>query len=351
MTSGQEFDSELHRPAADKAETFGLWLAERHARMSTSPGVIHASVRQAVGTAPVLAMTRIVIGQMNEVYDVELGNGQRLIVRISHQADARFEAERWALDAAREAGAPTPRVLLVQQMEDADHPIAVCVQEKLPGTPLDQLLRHGTLDQAGISAADIAAALAAIHSVVIDGFGYLQPDGRGWEISFRDIMLDLIDRADDVRSAARRWQVHLSLVDQGLACLAAHERWYSWPTSRLTHGDFTPEHLLVHSGAISGVIDFQDCCGNHPIFDFAHWQVVNDGFANPVPVGLLRAAYPQSWAAAEDFDVLLSLVQIRWSLWMLMVREQLRHPEGVADVLPRLTGELGYLRRHGAGGW
>jgi hypothetical protein len=42
---------------------------------------------------------------------------QQLIVRISHKADPRFEAERWALNTARSAGVSTPHVLLVEQAE------------------------------------------------------------------------------------------------------------------------------------------------------------------------------------------------------------------------------------------
>jgi hypothetical protein len=52
----------------------------------------------------VASAQRVVVGQDNEVYDVVSYAGHEVIVRISHDADPRFEGERWALDAVRARG-------------------------------------------------------------------------------------------------------------------------------------------------------------------------------------------------------------------------------------------------------
>src|SRR5580700_3649717 len=99
--------------------TFDDWLQARHGKWNTSPGLIDEYVRKATGGA-IARAERVVLGLDNEVYDVTTVGNQQLIVRISHKVEPRFEAERWALNAARIAGVPTPQVLLVEQAEDDD---------------------------------------------------------------------------------------------------------------------------------------------------------------------------------------------------------------------------------------
>ena len=92
---------------------FDGWLQSRHDKWNTPSGLINEYVRKATGSAIVQAK-RVVVGQDNEVYDVTTV-ALRLIVRISRKDNPRFEAERWALNAARNAGVPTPHVLLVER--------------------------------------------------------------------------------------------------------------------------------------------------------------------------------------------------------------------------------------------
>ncbi|MGH2369368.1 MAG: hypothetical protein ACRDI2_14335, partial [Chloroflexota bacterium] len=102
---------------------FQDWLRERHAQMVTPRALIDDVVRKAVGSVPA-SLRRVVVGQMNEVYDVATAGGTQVIVRVSHDEDPRFEGERWALDAARRAGVPTPQVLLIEQ----GAPVSFCVE-------------------------------------------------------------------------------------------------------------------------------------------------------------------------------------------------------------------------------
>src|SRR5262245_4473628 len=92
---------------------FQDWLRQHYERMVTPRVLLDSMVLKAAGSVPA-SLRRIVVGQMNEVYDVATPGGAHVIVRVSHDENPRFEAERWALDAARRAGVPTPRVLWIE---------------------------------------------------------------------------------------------------------------------------------------------------------------------------------------------------------------------------------------------
>lgn len=307
-------------------DSFDDWLKARHNKMSTPLELINTYVQKAV-KSPIANANRLVIGQMNEVYDIATKDGQNIIVRISPQEDPRFEAERWALDASRKAGVPTPKVFLVERAEFNKKPVTFCIEVKLPGKPLDELLKDKKA-KAKLNNAikQIGDVLGKIHNVKVDGFGYLQPNGKGWDISFSSIMLDLLKKEDELLKASAQWSVPHSKVKKGLALLVENTDLYDYDKPSLTHGDFGPPHILVDDDSISGVIDMQECSGNHPVFDFVHWETT---YGKDIPLQQLIDSYSNKELFNETFEPLFHLVLLRHCLWMLMVRVEHENPHGI----------------------
>jgi aminoglycoside phosphotransferase (APT) family kinase protein len=290
------------------------WLQARHAAMQTPVAVIEAQVLAATG-GNVASARRLTVGEVNEVYDVLTTTGLPLIVRISHDEDPRFAAERWAMDQARAAGVPTPPVLHLAEVTLEDGRMArLCIEQKLPGTALDVLLDDGIWPERAIG--ELGRLLATLHEIRTDGFGYLQPDGRGWPITFASIMLDLIPQAAEVRAAAAHWHIDTRLVDVGLDTLQAARELYSYDDPRLVHGDFSIDHILIEGDRVTGIIDMQECAGGHPASDVAYWITIS---ADRVPLDKLLASYPDGAEFAERNASLMSLMMLRRGLWMLMV--------------------------------
>lgn len=310
-------------------ESFADWLQRRH-RASAPPWLVHGQVQLAVG-GDVATCRRLIVGQMHEVYDVATTDERSVIVRISREPDPRFEAERWAMDQARVRGVPTPEVLRTDHVEHDGECFAVQVQERLPGTPLDQLppSARGSTQLTD----SLGAVLAALHSVPVDGLGYLQADGRGWDISFASIMLDLLERTDEVVTAAQYWGADVSIVHRGLQLLGRHEELYALQRPVLIHGDLCPAHILVQDGTVTGVIDFEECSGGHPVFDFANWHAT---CPRDFDLSRLREGYADQALFTDAFERLFALALLRRSLWMLMVRRNDRNPFG----LPRLLSDI-----------
>ena len=317
------------------------WLRSRHDSMATPQPLIDRWVRVATGSA-VHTAVRIIVGQDNEVHDVVTTDGHRIIVRISHRPDPRFTGERWALDAARALGVPTPGVLLIDQVDHVGPegtPVTVCVEDKLPGVSLRTLLDAGHRPTGAI--AELGELVARIHQVRVDGFGYLRAEGRGWDIPFSAVMLDLLDRRTDLHRAATHWAEPVESVEQGLAVLDAHRSHFAFDDPRLVHGDLGVDHILISDDRVTGIIDFQECSGNHPVLDLAHWELTHHHL---VPTAELLTGYQRAGPVGITTGPLFALALLRESLWMLLVRAEQRLGHDIEVYRTALHQQLAQFR-------
>lgn len=319
--------------------TLNDWLQARHNHWNTPASLINEYVRQATGSA-IAQASRVVLGLDNEVYEVTTSGHHQLIVRISRKENHRFEAERWALNAARLAGVPTPHVLLVEQAEYDDMTIMFCIEEKVPGKPLDVLLKEEITSDVSKAIDQIGEILGRLHSVRIDGFGYLQPDAKGQQTSFAEIMLMANERETELYEAASLWNVPAQKIMTSLEVLDTHRELYEFHTPVLVHGDFGPQHIFVEDDHISGVIDMQDCSGNHLVIDFVNWDAY---YSELVPTSKLVSSYGNQVVFKESYDVLFHLVLLREALIMLMVNAARQNPHGVQGFITEMEHALKYF--------
>ena len=302
-----------HEAMTDEAHK--KYLADKHARMATPRGLLASYVQKAVGSQPE-HIVRIIKGNDHEVYDVTTTHGTHVIVRIAREAEHRLEAEKWALDAARTQGVPTPQVYLLEPAEHDGASLMICIEEKIPGKSLDELIDAG--EDVSTIIPQLGKVLGRIHGVKTEGFGYLQPNGKAWDIPWRKIMLDLLDKKEELLAMGHKESVPEDTIEAGLDILAKHTELYECDAPVLNHGDFIPAHILVEDNRITGVIDMQQCSGNHPIFDFATWEA-ETAEKYGIPAQLLFDTYPDRAVFHGKFDLLLNLTLLRHSLWMLMV--------------------------------
>ena len=319
--------------------TFDDWLRARHNKWNTPPQLIHKYVQKATGDA-IAQASRIILGQDNEVYDITSDKNHQFIVRVSHKENHRFEAECWALNAAREVGVPTPRVLLIEQAVYDDSIVTFCIEEKLPGISLDVLLQSGLNRDLNKAIDQIGDVLGKLHSVKIDGFGYLQLDGKGQQTSFAEIMLMANERQAELYEAAKKWNVPIKNITSGLELLNKHSELYQFNTPILVHGDLGQKHILVEGDHISGIIDMQDCSGNHPIIDFVAWDAY---WSERIPTSKLIASYDNKSIFTSSYDTLFYLALLRESFIMLMVHAARENPNDIQGFITRIERALSYF--------
>lgn len=267
------------------------WKEQLHARWTTPDTVVDELVRRASGSAAG-SRQRIIGGEGNEVWFISTVAGDDLVVRISHETT--FAAERWATEHAGLAGAPVPEILLVDDdITAGDRHIAVWIHRAITGRPLVTIEDEQTARKLSEQAGEL---LACIHDVRTAGYGFLDAHGRGQCGDF---------------SAAMEWDEHavgaalangISLADLDRAAGLLETFRHIWATPpRLLHGDWLPEHVLVHDGSVAGIIDFGGARSGDPAYDIAYWQFFWDGERFP------QSSMVQGYRRASDTGALFDL--------------------------------------------
>jgi hypothetical protein len=209
---------------------------------------------------------RFPTGLAHWVYDVALASGRLLVVRIGG-ASARplfAAAEHWSRT-LRPLGVPLPELL--EAGTAAGRPYLVL--ERLPGTDLRFV--YGALSRAEKEA--IAARVADAQARVARlpegrGFGYAaHPDGpfthRSWTDLIRASLARTRGRVAAVRAPAIAALPRLERAVEKLAPRLDAIR----PTPFLD--DTTTKNVIVHRGALSGIVDVDWLCYGDPLLPIA----------------------------------------------------------------------------------
>lgn len=180
---------------------------------------------------------------------------------------------------------------------------SLVVYPYLPGRPLDP----DRITAGSALARQVGQVLAALHEVdpgALDDAGLPVYDADGYRRR----------RLSDVDRAAATGQVPAPLLVRWERELEDVARWRFAATP--VHGDLAAEHVLVHRGSVSGVIDWGEACVADPADDLA-WVVAGLG---PDVVDTVVEAYAMGRTEPPDRHLLdrarlaAELALARWLL-------------------------------------
>src|SRR5262245_55198164 len=225
-------------------------------------------IRRATGAAP----TRLIpVPTVPDtiVYEAELQAGSVVFKAID--ADGRdpdgIGLEAWMCETVRGLGVPAPRVLAVDTSRSA-LPSSYFIMEKAAGQPLISLAK----EEQRPFLRQIGAHLQQIHSVQIDGFGWLDEQHyrqhgalRGGDATWRDTVLK------DIPASLAYFQqtgaLETPFIDSIERAVELAEPLLCAITSgRLMHGDLGELHVWVDPGRgdVTSFVDFGERCAGDP---------------------------------------------------------------------------------------
>ncbi len=228
-----------------------------------------ALLRRELGSQ-VLALTRVHLGVINVVYTAQLGNGLECFVKVAPHGRGghRLREEVWAFERCRAVGVPTPEVLAFDPTQGF-FPEPYHVTRRIPGANglqanLSRSDRVATLRQLG-------RFLALIHSIRLEGFGFLQPTAHGyigqyptlWEnwasvLSgapwWNQLLRDGLVVDDQVSAVRRRFEEHRTLFDTAQSCLV--------------YADGGLKNLVVQGSRVVGLVDMENVVAAEAVNDF-----------------------------------------------------------------------------------
>jgi aminoglycoside phosphotransferase (APT) family kinase protein len=277
------------------------WKEELHAQWTTPDEVINRFVLSA-SSSDVGTRSRIIGGEGNEVWAITTRSGDDLILRVSRSST--FAAEQWATEQARRMGVPVPEVLLIEDaVPIGDMQVAIWIHRTIHGQPLDTLRDEEVTRRL---TADAGELLARIHAVSTSGSGPIDAQGRGQLNSF-SAYLAWDDRPAD---AALANGISRADIDKAAQLLETYQHVWATPP-RLLHGDWLPEHVLVHDTVV-GIIDFGNTRGGDPAYDIAYWQFFWD--ADLFPTSALLEGYRRAGDTGSLLDLRVHLCRLGLSM-------------------------------------
>ncbi|EKE04806.1 MAG: hypothetical protein ACD_19C00432G0002 [uncultured bacterium] len=306
-----------------KSKDYQSFLKNRHDKLNTSDDVLEKIVKNAVGYG-IKDKQKIVEGEINEVYDITPTKGDNLIVRVSREEHNRFEAEKWALDNCRNAGVSVPQIILLDEVETDKEKLHICVENKIEGVSLQELIKQKVLSQSEIKDLTISAGeiLSKIHSIKAKNFGEINSLGVGKFETWPEYMLEQNKNSDIVLEKAKNISIDPKLIQQAIEILEKTQDMYMNVDSRLAHSDYGIKHMLIHEGKINGIIDFENCKSSDIAYDFSYWNYFGK---NRPSVEWLMEGYKSNGNFGENFEARMHLVKIKIALSLLIYYSDAGH--------------------------
>lgn len=307
-------------------------LAALHDGWATPMTVVEAAVGE-VANAPVTDIRRVLAGEQNEVYDVSVERAPSLIVRISHVRLESHDREAWVLGQCLSRGIPAPRVLALRRVEVGSERRSMMVMEKLPGERLCDLDADG-LDLRRVLGG-VGAWLTELHSIPVQGFGYLDGRGVGRFSALDDWLAGLTTEAHTFAEAGRSVGLDVAMVRGWIGDIVDAFR-AAPPRVGLIHNDLLADHVLVHEGQLSGIIDFGEVAAEPVASDFAKWDFAE---GERFPVEWIKAGYGDASLFEAPHDLTYRALWTANGLWRMRWYHQTGFQPGVEAARDRLLSE------------
>jgi aminoglycoside phosphotransferase (APT) family kinase protein len=316
-------------------------LVRRHQTIKTDDKIITRIIKKATGSE-IASSKRLVIGEFNEIYDIKTQNNQNIVLRIARKENPlHFRFEQWVLNKAHKAGILVPKVLLVEEVEFNGEMLSICVEEKIKGKALIELIESkeitktqvlSVLEQAG-------EILSQIHNISSKNYGFVNEKGQGDFKSWEEFIFDL--ELDGIYEAASKTKVHKKTIDEVLFLLKSYSPYYQEVKSTVIHGDFEPKHILVENGQITGIIDFENYKLGDPVYDFAWWDFFQH---KKYPIETLAKGYKNEQLFEDNFKEKLHLYGLQLSVCFLSYFYNSHNRWGIKVTKQNLNRHLKYFR-------
>ena len=198
-------------------------------------------------------------GRTNTVLGFRVSQG--LYVFRMHESAGKvhdYLKERWAMDAARAIGVPTPRVLEVASLDDGR---PYMIQERVEGVEARELSdRMAPLREMGGFA-------ARLHTIRTRGFGYVfdwSENLLSQQMSWAGYLASGFDAESRVALLQRHRMVNARQVRALRSSIRTALVWRKTPV--LHHGDLRLKNLIVDpdTGRIRAIVDWENCLSSPP---------------------------------------------------------------------------------------
>lgn len=285
------------------------YLSSIHHKLQTPEEVIREVVKKSTNH-DFIAKTKIIAGEVNEVYDIKLTNNKHVILRISQQGSPNFQQEKWAIEQVKQVGIPVPKILSIQYVMINGHEHSFCLMNKVEGQPLERgnvdfstmpnTTRKNYIVQAG-------GILSKIHSIKTSGYGWIADTGKSEYKSVTNLLNELEKKRSHLNQLVNTKNMEKQIIDKAFCIIDHYKTQYALLPTCLNHGDYGPKHFMIKEQQIIAILDWGGIRSDTPIMDFAAWDY---WFGEYIPTNWLMEGYQNKQLFTNDFGTMIHVLRI-----------------------------------------
>lgn len=258
-------------------------------------------------------------GNVNSIRIGVLESGKKVIIRC-HPKGVRngyFYSESLASKISLDYKIPTYKTYTIHDLSSEDD-ISYQVIEKLRGDSIQFYLReHPEKEEALVY--EMGKTMAQIHKIKVDGFGpFRNEEAKKGRLVGTFKTLDDSTNAGLEENLERliKYNIISKEVADKMRKLFKNNPLLDFKEPVLVHNDFADWNLLTDGKTISGVIDWDECVGGHPIQEIACWST----FFDPERINSFLKGYYSETKKPENFEQIFQLFRLRYTISKMALR-------------------------------
>lgn len=259
------------------------------------------------------------VGNVNSIRVGVLESGKKVVIRCHPKGvkNGYFYSESLASKVALENGIPAYKTYIIHDLNDSND-ISYQVIEMLPGDSIEFYLEKYP-DMENQLVYEMGKTMARLHKIKVDGFGPFDNEEakKGHLVGTFKTLHDSInagldenlDRLVKYNILSKEVTVRIKTFFEENPLLESNE-------SVLVHNDFADWNLLTDGNTVSGVIDWDECVGGHPIQEIACWST----FFDPERIEPFLKGYYSETKKPDNFEELFQLFRLRYTISKMALR-------------------------------
>lgn len=259
------------------------------------------------------------LGNVNSIRIGVLESGKKVIIRCHPKGirNGYFYAESLASSIALQNGIPAYKTYCIHELENDDD-ISYQVIEKLDGDTIQFCLKEKPQNEDAL-VYEMGKTMANLHKIKVNGFGPFNNDEvkNGNLVGMHKTLKDSVTAGlDENLERLVKYDILTQAVADKMKKLFENNDLLNSNISVLVHNDFADWNLLTDGKVITGVIDWDECVGGHPIQEIACWST----FFDPERIHSFLKGYFSETEMYDNFEDMFQLMRLRYTISKMALR-------------------------------
>lgn len=259
------------------------------------------------------------LGSINSVRVGSLESGKKVIIRCHPKGirNGYFHVESLAANIALMKGIPSYNTYIIHDLEN-ETDIAYQIIEKIEGNTVKFYLNEHPEKEDKL-VYEMGRTLANVNRIQVKGFGPFSNEEAkiGNLLGRYDSLNDSINAGlyENLERLVKYNTISLDLASK-MKKLFQNNKLLNYDSPVLIHNDFADWNLLTDGDKITGVLDWDECVGGHPIQEIACWST----FFEPKRIKEFLKGYFSETPKFENYEEMFQLFRLRYTISKMALR-------------------------------